>query len=71
MGLMAWIVRRHGRASGAGLAEAEAARARAGADRTEAAARRPAVDAVVGRLRAHRERNGFAEAIERALRGGT
>lgn len=70
MGLKTWIRRRHGKAPDPGLAEAEAARARAGADRQEGAARRPEVAAVVGRLRAHVARNGFAEIIEHAFRGG-
>lgn len=71
MGLVERIKRHRGKPLGDGLAEAEAARARAGAARQEASERRSEVAAVVGRLRAHRERNHFAEMIEKALRGGT
>jgi hypothetical protein len=53
------------------LAEAEAAASRARNARKESAGERPEVHAVVARLRRIREQNHLAEAIERALRGGT
>jgi hypothetical protein len=68
MGLRAWIKRRHG--DPAGQAAADAALERAQDARREAADRAPEVTAVVGRLRAIRERNHFAEMINSALRGG-
>lgn len=69
MGLLARVRRRRGE-SAARLAEAEAAVVRARRAREESAARRPEVNAVAHKLRRLREENHFAEAIERALRGG-
>lgn len=69
MGLLEGMRQRRGRRA-ARLAEAEAAVARARHARAEATARRPEVTAVAARLRRLREENHFAEAIERALRGG-
>lgn len=69
---MGWLTRmkqRRGRRV-ARTAEADAALVRAQAARREAVARGPEVTAVTGRLRELRERNHFAEMIERALRGG-
>lgn len=61
---MRWTKRR-----GEGQADADAALSRAVEARDAAKRRRPEIDAVVGRLRALRRRNHFAEMIKAALEG--
>jgi hypothetical protein len=68
MGLLAWMRRQRGEQHDP--AEAQAALERATAARRESAERRPEVAEITSRLRHLRERNHFAEMIERALRGG-
>ncbi|WNI15586.1 DUF7620 family protein [Actinacidiphila sp. ITFR-21] len=62
-------MRRRGDASGQAAADAALVRAKWAKD--EAEKRGPEVSEIAGRLRHLRERNGFAEMIDRALRGGT